>query len=63
MDEETLALEVRKYVRKNDEQQYQILRKMYSTWLLMNCGTFLDFLLSAATTPGEIYLRNMKQKT
>ncbi len=57
MDEETLALEVRKCVRKNDEQLYQILRKMYSTWLIMNSGTFLDFLVSVATTPGDLYLK------
>lgn len=49
MDEETLALEVRKYV-SNDQRLYHALREEYQRWLMSNNGTFLDFLLWLATT-------------
>lgn len=50
MDEEALALEVRKYVSKNDQRLYHALREQYQRWLTVNNGSFLDFVLWLATT-------------
>lgn len=50
MDDEMLALEVRKYVRAFEPQLYEELREEYQRWLASNIGTFLDFLLYLAAT-------------
>ena len=49
-DFETLAVEVRKYVSKNDPRLYQAIREEYQRWLASNDGSLLDFLLWLAAT-------------
>ncbi len=55
MDEETLALEVRKYSKGDDAKRHEALREMYQRWLITaGTGTFLDFVLAAAATDGPV---------
>lgn len=53
-DDQTLALEVRKYSRNDDAKRHEELREMYQRWLVTSNGTFLDFVLVAAATDGPV---------